>query len=103
MNQVEKLQKMYEKGLVILEEFMKMSDKEIKEKLRSIAGNKIPDADYILGEQGHVRRVIENEKPSEITLSFYDTIKISPFGITFEGEHGYRNKDLVDFNEHFKL
>jgi len=103
MNAVEKLQKKYEEGLVILEEFMKMTDQEIKDKLRSIAGNKIPDSDYILGKQGGVRRVIDNESPSEITVSFYDTITISPFGIKFEGEHGYGSKDLVDFNEHFKL
>lgn len=103
MNSVEKIEKRYNEGLHILEAFMKMTDQEIREKLRSIVGNQITNNEYLLGDNSQIKRVIENELPSEITVSYYDHIKISPFGINYEGEHGYNNRKLVEFNEHFKL
>lgn len=103
MNSIEKIEKAYNMGLPILEAFMKMTDQEIREKLKSIVGNQISDSDYLLGENSHIKRVIENEVPYDITVSYYDHIIISPFGIHYEGEHGYNNRKLVEFNEHFKL
>lgn len=100
---VEDIQKKYDMGLPILEEFMKMTDLEIKAKLKSIVGDQINDSDYLLSKDSHVQRVIENEVASKITVSYYDSIEISPFGISFVGEHGYNNRKLVEFNEHFKL
>lgn len=103
MNALENLTKRYEHGLPILEEFMKMTDNEIRKKLKSIVGSQLSGKGHLFGSETHIRRVIENETPSEITVSFYDRIKIGPFGINYEGEHGYNNKTLVEFNEHFKL
>jgi hypothetical protein len=103
MSAVENLAKRYEIGIPILEEFMKMTDHEIREKLKSIVGSQLTDKKHLLGDSTHIRRVIENETPSEITVSFYDTIEINAFGISYKGEYGYENKTLVEFNKHFKL
>lgn len=102
MNQVEIIMEQYEIGYKIFEKIFQLSDKEIKEKLKSILkGNTKHDYSYILAD-GEVTRIIKNEKYKSIEISFYGSIEISSFGIYYHPEHGCQDK-LVDFNEHFVL
>jgi len=89
-------------GLPIMEALMKMSDTEIKNKVRDICGDRIPDNDLILGENSAVIRTIHNEKPQKIEIAYYDVISITPFSISFNPEPG-ENKELVAFGPHFVL
>ena len=104
MTAIEEIQEKYESGLIILKAFMEMSDQEIRDKLKSIGGQKLHDRNDLLAEgNSTVSRVITDEKPEVIKVSYYDTIKISPFGIHFVGEHNHNNYTIVEFNDHFKL
>ena len=91
----------YNEGLIIVKEFFTFSDKEIKEKLLSILGDD-DKYSHILEKGSRIDRTISNEIPAEIIISFYDSISIHPFGITYCSEHGVGHS-LVTFNKHFKL
>jgi len=84
-----------------MKEFFALSDKEIKEKLLSIVGDD-DKYSHILEDNSTVTRNIVNETPSNIVVSFYDSISISAFGISYSPEHG-EGTTLVKFNKHFKL
>lgn len=102
-NLAEKYQKAFEIGMPIFNEIFKMSDNDLKDKLKSILKNKIDSRNLDLFEKSsNVRRIILNEEAKEINIEFYDTIKIHPLGIDFQPEHGSSCK-LVEFDEHFKL
>lgn len=100
---LEEMKKQYEIGSKILEQIFQLSDVEIKEKLKSICGNKTPEyAQDLFEKDSAVERVIKNEKPYSISIYCYNSIEIGAFGISFKPEHG-EGCSLVDFNEHFKL
>lgn len=98
------LEKRYETGLFILEQFMKLSDKDLKAMLKTMIGHHITKsyADLLFGGVAEVKRVIVNEKSDEITISYYDQIRIGVFGISYKHE-GSEYKPLIEFNENFKL
>ena len=95
------IQEKYEEGLIVLKQFFALSDKEIKEKLLSIVGDD-DKYSHILGNDSQVKRIIMNETPSEIIISFYDEITIGSYGITYKHEYG-NETTIVKFNKHFKL
>ena len=101
MNQVESLQQQqYDIGYPIFKQLFDLTDLKLKEKLKSICEKDIPDLLYT--STSHVRRTIENEKPTEIVISYYDSVVISPWGIYLQREHSNRSS-LVKFNQHFVL
>lgn len=100
MSQVDEIKKQYEIGQPIFEEIFSKSDKEVKEIIQSITDND-KDVKEIL-DNGIVTRVIKDEKPSEITIYFYDGLELNWLGLLYKPEHGSGNL-LVKFNKHFKL
>ncbi len=100
MSKADEFQKQYEIGLPIFKELFNLNKVELKEKLKSICGDKC-DSDVI--EHGGVTKIIEDDEPSSIKLGYYGScLSISPFGIYFQPEHR-DNKKIVEFNEHFVL
>lgn len=86
-------------GIPIFNEIFKLTDQQIIDKLESILLN---DYDSILSNEPTIKRIIVNSIPNEITISFYDTIKIDSFGISYKPEQGPFNS-LITFNKHFRL
>jgi len=103
---VSRLEKKYEIGLKVFEQLFKLTDKELKEKLETICGDKlkrISNNDDLLTKSSCVQRIIEDERPSKITIAFYDRIIINAFGINYDAEHHDKQDSLAKFNEHFSL
>lgn len=99
MNAVEKLQKRIEIGQPIFEQFFALSDIDLKAKIRAVC----MDGESILGVVDSncvITRTITNEVPSEIMLSFYDSIKLDWQGIHYMPDH-YGGTIVVNFNEFF--
>lgn len=91
----------YKKGFPVFEQLFNMKAAELKDKLKTICGSRIHN-DFLFSTNSTVKKVISNDVPQEITVSFYDRIDISPYGINYKPEH--RNSErIVEFNDHFKL
>ena len=103
MSSLVEFQEQYDTGYKVFEKLFVLSDKELKEKLKSIIGNDLSKwNDGILGKESGTKRIIQNEKYQEITICFYDHISITPFGIHYHPEHGEASK-MIEFNKHFCL
>ena len=89
------MKKQQEGGQAILERLNKRSDDEVKRIVSTILSNTMgePDSKYahLLGKEANVRRVVDNERVKEITLSHYDSILVSWVGIAHKPEHGPEN------------
>lgn len=96
-----KLEKIHDFGVELLEMLHAKSDKDlvafIAESLKSPIGTVPSNISEIFDYDYNVKRVINNEKITEIEISFYSTIIIDPFGVFYQPEHGER-KTLTDFN-----
>jgi len=92
------IMKKYEYGLTILNDLFKMSIPEFKEKLLSILNSTYDE----IVKNGRVEKITSNDIPECINIYFYDKITISPFGIDYKPEHG-ESRNLISFNQHFKL
>lgn len=99
MNAVDKIKKRVEIGQPIFEQFFALSDKDLKEKVKAVCMND-KDINGIVDNSCQIKRVIINEIPSDIYLSFYDSIKIDWQGIHYVPEHG-GSSIIVHFNEYF--
>lgn len=98
-----RIEEVKEFGDPIFKEIFSMSDQELLNKLESICGEDLPD--HMISNYGKgtwVIRTSVNEEPRDITVEFYDVVKIDAFGIHLKHEHGSYNT-LVKFNQHFKL
>jgi len=102
-NFIEDYKKAYEIGLPIFLELFKLSDSDLKDKLKSILRSKLDSRNMDLFDKtSPVTRIIKNENPEKILIEFYDWIEIYPLGISFHPEHG-KSRQIIDFDEHFKL
>lgn len=87
-------------GMPILEQLFKLNKDELKKKLQTICGHiTLPEG---LLKEGSVEKTISNDVPKSIEVWYYDHISISPYGINYKPEHG-NEKEIIAFNEHFKL
>ncbi len=103
MNSAEKIQEAYDTGYKVFEKLFPLTDKELKDKLKNILGEKYTRInDGILGENSGVRKEIYNERYNKIVIEFYDWIEITAFGIDFHPEHG-EAKNMISFNKNFTL
>jgi hypothetical protein len=103
MTLLEDYKKAYETGLPFFLKLFKMSDLDLKDKLKSILKNKLNSRNLdLLEKSSDVIRTIRNENPEKISIQFYDWIEIYPLGISFHPEHGNAHQ-IVDFDEHFIL
>lgn len=96
---IEDFKKQYEIGYPILKQLCEGTDANIKEKLRSILDSKYHE---ILDDKPCVTRIMKNEEWSELHVSVWGSIEVSPYGIYYKPEHGGATK-LIDFNKHFVL
>lgn len=100
-NKVTEIEEAFAIGNPIFLKFFKMKDVELKEKLKSVIGEHgIFDEFY--KKASLVKRIIENEAPSEIQVWFHGCMKINSFGVYFSPECG-ETKKLIAFNKHFKF
>jgi hypothetical protein len=96
---LEKIEKQINHGNKILEELFKLSDKEIKVKIKDIIDKRFHD---IVNNAAIIRRIIEHERPVKIEIYFWDKLIIEWFGIDFESEYGNK-KRIREFDTHFVL
>ena len=96
---VEKFRVKYDLGATVLNELFLLNKDETKLKIQSICGDKLPNG-FI--DNSHVIKVSEDDKPERIELVFYDRIIITWQGIDFHPNNG-KVRELIQFNEHFKL
>ena len=102
MMTVEEMKKQHEIGTEILRQFMKLSDSEIKDEIKSIVGSNSEYKD-LLSEKSDTVRTIRNGEPTGIEIWFYDCIKLDTYGISYKHENGGGGKDIARFSKHFKL
>ena len=76
-----------ELGRSILQKFMDLSDKEIKEKLKEILESDSKSME-VLNNDPSITRIIKNENPYEISLYFYNGVILDWSGIFYDPEHG---------------
>lgn len=95
------IEKQYALGLPIFEKLFNLSSVELREKIKEICGSKVSNQ-HLFTDSSNVRKTILNDRPQEIVLEFYDSISISPFGISYSPEHG-QGKKLVEFDKFFVL
>lgn len=90
----------YDTGNAILAKLFLMNKDEIKAKIESVCGDKLPNN---LTKNCHVIKTSEDDIPSEIVLVIpYARVIITWFGIELKAD-GSNPKELVAFDEHFKL
>ena len=99
MTSREDVLKRYDKGLVILAQLFEMKKPELLAKLKSICGSKVPEHMF---EGSTTKKTSSDDVPENIEIWHYDCLRVSPFGVTFEPEHG-DSRDIIDFNDHFVL
>lgn len=103
MSFTQDFEKKYKIGYPILEQLFKLSDKDLKIKLKSIIGNMLDERNSdLFDSSAGVTKTIHNEKCKEIIIEWYDWIEISAFGISFCPEHG-PSRQIIEFNQHFVL
>ena len=90
-------------GISALNHFHQLDDDNLKKVLMDIIGN-IPTSSNIseVVNVGSVTRVITDMSIMSITISFYDQIEITAFGIRLIPEHGITEL-LVRFDQSFKF
>lgn len=97
--------KQWEIGFPIFKQLFDMEPKELREKLHSICGEdykELIDNSSITWEMKTMSVREQIKTPYEISLNYYNSITITPFGIVYKPEHG-SGKNIISFNEHFKL
>ena len=99
LNNREELEKMIDYGYSIVNDLFKLSDKDLKLKIKSIVEEKYHE---IIDNTTTVRRTIENEKPTKIEIFFWDSLTIEWYGIEYKAEHG-SPKRIREFDKHFTL
>ena len=96
---MEKLEKRIAYGTNILKELFKLSDEELKDKIKELIRSEYVK---ILDQATAVRRTIVDEQPEKIEFLGWDTIVVSWSGIRLHTEYG-ETVVLREFDEHFKL
>ena len=101
MTALNKIEEKYKIGQSIFEEIFKLTDKEVKEKLKEIFeyNDKISE---FLNYNCDCTRIIKNGVPYLIKLSFYDHLEISWLGISWINEYG-KIETLKEFDKYFKI
>lgn len=56
----------------------------------------------LLDDNPSVLKTIQDDRISEITISYYDVIRITPFGISYKPEHG-SYEYVVKFDKFFNI
>jgi hypothetical protein len=96
---VDRFKNKFEVGSTVLAKLFVLNKDETKAMIKSICGDKLPT--YFL-DNCHVIKTSEDDKPDSIELVAYDHLIINWIGIEFRPQHG-KSRQLVEFNEHFKL
>lgn len=99
MSKAEDFKKKYEIGFPIFERLFEMKSEPLKELLQRVCASH-PDVDVL--KEGSVQKVTLDDKPQSITISYYSSFSITPYGINYKPEHG-GGSTVVEFNEFFKL
>lgn len=95
------LEKKYKIGNSILTKLNELNDIELKEKVKSICGNK-EELNHFFIPEATVKRIIENETISEISFHYCTSLYINSFKVSFHDSHR-APITLLEFDKHFKL
>jgi len=97
---LKQIEKDYNRGLLIIKQLFELSDKSLLKLIKEIVGDKYND---ILNNNPTVTRIIENEIPIRIEITYYDILIIEWYGIDINSpEEGY-TKRIRNFDEFFNL
>lgn len=89
---LEKLIERHEEGVAVLIELFKLSDGEIKEKVKNVVDIK---HHKFIDDSSMIQRIIVDEIPTSIEIMHWCKISINSTGIVYESEHGYVREDLT--------
>lgn len=104
MDTIDKLKQDYELGLPVLKKLFKLNKEQLVTTLETICSGILPDHYNHLFKPKNVRvtKIIVDDEESEIKVEFYDALKITPFGVNVQPEHG-QAFTVVKFNKTFTL
>ena len=94
----------YAQGLPILQALFALPAAELKRRLKEfLTGIAAPEARYkMLDEKGAVvEKTSHDDVPVKISINWYDCLKITAFGISYEPEHG-GGKGLTGFDDRYR-
>jgi hypothetical protein len=92
----------YEIGLPVFQKLFEMKKDELVQTVKDICEPYAPSDDFFNDNISvYVTKTIVDDSPSEIFISAYNNLIISPFGINIK-VHGI-TKNLVRFNKYFTL
>lgn len=89
-------------GLPIFNKLFEKNSSEIKSVVEKIFESRKVNSNNFGFSHCDVEKMSKNDEPREIGLYFYDSIKISPLGISFKREHGPNNL-VVPFDSTFQF
>jgi hypothetical protein len=89
-------------GKEIIGKLFELDSKSIRTKLKEICGERLANYQHLF-DDGEVEKIIKNDEPFCISLSYFDQIVIDALGIAFRKEHSYKSDMLVWFDKNFKL
>lgn len=92
MSNITELGQKVEIGKPVFMKLFALSDKELKEKLKSF-GNKV--INELIEGKPIVTRTIVSEEPYSIKFDFYDSFELNWIGISYKPEHGPSNYVLI--------
>jgi len=103
MSIVEQLAENLPFGQAILNKLFELNSKDLKAKVKEICGNKLLtfSHDHLFAD-GVVRKILSDDQPWQISISYFDSLVIDAIGISFKPEHGI-GQFLFWFDKNFKL
>ena len=99
MSQIEKFKKEHEIGFPIFNQIFSQPVSEIKKLVEDIVNDSQMSSFF---KSCSVTKTSVDDVPREIQMNFYDSIEITPLGITHYPEHGV-GTTIVKFDKYFKL
>lgn len=98
---INSIQEQYERGLLIMKKLETLKKDKLIEVMKEICSGH-SGAMEVLNETSKVIKTIENDVIDEICICSWPSLRISPFGITYNPEHG-EGQNVVKFGKTFTL
>ncbi len=91
----------YEIGYPIFQKFFSLNKKNLIDVMKDIFQDNLKVME-IIENNPRIIKTLENDEPEEISIYFYNSIKITCFGVYYKPEHGVQEK-ILKFDKFFNL
>jgi hypothetical protein len=92
----------YKVGHHIFEKLFKLNSNDLKIKLKKLLIDNVTVDQSLFSKDSIVHKSIENDIPNEITINWYNEIKINSFGIYYKPEYDHYI-ELINFYKSYNI